>query len=418
MRTTILLFVLSIITSGATAQLALGRALPLPSGKFNIGYHRFEWTDTSRKEILSASTRNRSVVADIWYPTENAGGVTVHYLDTMAAYRAFGARGLRLLLGTTGAALIRSGNIRTHAKERAPFDHRLKTSPVIFFSHGMGMITQVYTTQIEDLVSHGYTVVALTHPYDAWLASLQDSSLILFEKKQREAAGTSEEQQITYENKRVEWWAADIRFALDQLAYLNRKESDIPFAGHLDLSRVGAMGHSVGGRAAARACQLDARIRSCADQDGVVMMMPFYPGPDGTGMKQPFLLFERDRITPPTDEELKSMGMSRQEVETLVARLRANRDAVLAATGGSYRVVLHFDSSTHMSFSDLPILQASTNAEAALASRVLQVTCRYTLEFFDKTLRGISAPLYEGKEQLNYIDLVRRYPKAGNTKHR
>ena len=142
------------------------------------------------------------------------------------------------------------------------------------------------------------------------------------------------------------------------------------------------------------------------------MMLPFYTGPDGSGMKQPFLLFERDRATPPTDAELRSMGLSRQGVDSLVKRLRAGRDAALAATGGSYRVVLHFDSTTHMSFSDLPLLEAKDSLEAVACYRILQVTCSYTREFFDKTLRGIAAPLYEGAARTDNIDLVQQFPKA------
>jgi len=398
------------------AQQSWSQDLPLPSGKFKIGHHRFEWTDTLRPEILSANNSKRAVVADVWYPAENSRHSTVAYLDTSAINRAFGNKGLRSLLGARGATLMRSNAVHTHACEDAGFDRGLKSAPIIFFSHGMGMITQLYTTQIEDLVSHGYIVVAVSHPYDAWLVLFSNGSYISFERKQREAAGNTEEQQTNCENKRIDWWAADIRFVLDKLVELNIKTSGLPFAGHLNLSAIGAMGHSSGGRAAARACQLDERIKSCADQDGVAMMLPFYTGTDGLGMKQPFLLFERDRNTPPTDAELHSMKMSRQEVDSLVTRLRAGRDAALTATGGSYRVVLHFDSTTHMSFSDLPLLQAKDSIEAAACYGILQVTCRYTCAFFDKTLLGITVPLYDNTTRMRYIDLVQRYGKTSHKK--
>lgn len=389
--------------------------LPQPSGKSGIGYHRFEWMDSSRPEILAADTTMRRIVADVWYPAESSGPWTVPYLDTVEINRAFGNKGLQYILGSKGAALIRSGSVHTHAHEGAAFEKRLRKAPVIFFSHGMGMITQVYTAQIEDLVSHGYVVVALSHPYDAWLVSFTDGRTIPFETKQRSAAGSTEEQHIAYENQRIEWWAEDIRFALDQLTILNKtKNPEIPFARHLDLTKVGAMGHSAGGRAAARACQLDTRIKSCADQDGVAMMQPFYIKADGTGMKQPFLLFERVRGVAPGEADAADLGMTLSELNELVNRLRQSKKTALASTGGSYHVLLHFESSSHMSFSDLPLLQAKNDAEAAVAYQVLQVTCRHTREFFDKTLRNISAPLYDSGRRLNYIDLVQKYPKAEN----
>jgi hypothetical protein len=261
------------------------------------------------------------------------------------------------------------------------------------------------------LASYGYIVVALSHPYDAWLVSFKDGRQIFFETKERRAGGITEEQHIAYENKRIEWWAADIRFALDQLVVINRmKNENIPFAGHMDLTKVGAMGHSAGGRAAARACQLDDRIKSCADQDGVAMMQPFYLGPDSIGMNQPFLLFERARNVLPDEADAASMRMTLPELIDMVKRLRHKKEIALASTGGSYHVMLRFDSSSHMSFSDLPLLQAKNDVEAAAAYRILQVVCRYTREFFDKTLKQIPAPLFEGRLRLNYIDNVQKYP--------
>lgn len=410
---------LLLFVSASWSRQCWSQRLPQPSGKLGIGYHRLEWRDSSRPEIFSATdTTMRRIVADVWYPAESSGPGTVPYLDTAQINRAFGSKGLPYILGSEGAALLRSGEVYTHAHEGAPFEKRLRKAPVIFFSHGMGMISQVYTAQIEDLVSNGYVVVALSHPYDAWYVSFSDGRIIPFETKQRSAAGNTEEQHIAYENQRIEWWAEDIRFALDQLTILNRtKNPKIPFARHLNLNKVGAMGHSAGGRAAARACQLDTRIKSCADQDGVAMMQPFYIEADGIGMKQPFLLFERVRGVAPDEADAASLGMTLSELNELVNRLRQSKKTALASTGGSYHVLLHFDSSSHMSFSDLPLLQAKNDVEAAAACQVLQVTCRYTREFFDKTLRNISAPLYDSNRRLNYIDLMQKYPKAENKRN-
>lgn len=403
--------------SALQSQQAWSQLLPPPSGKFGIGHHRFEWTDSVRTEILGSANAKRRIVADVWYPAENADRSGTPYLDTLAIDRAFGYKGLQSLLGKQGAAMVRSGTVQTHAHEDAVFDHRLRSAPVIIFSHGMGTITQLYTAQVEELVSHGYVVVAIAHPYDAWLVSFSDGTQVPFETKQRKAAGSTEEEHIAYENKRLEWWAADIRFVLDQLTEINKmKAGTIAIAGQLDLKRVGAMGHSSGGRAAARACQLDARIKSCADQDGVAMMQPFYLQPNGAGMEQPFLMFERVRNATLSESDASSMGMTLPELNALVNRLRQNKKNALSATGGSYHVLLQFDSSNHMSFSDLPLLQAETDEKMAAAYRVLRVTCRYTREFFDKTLRNKPAPLYDDKQRLDYIDLVEKYPKASKKK--
>jgi hypothetical protein len=47
-----LVFWLAVFASGPKQSWSQG--LPQPSGKFSIGHHRFEWTDTTRTEILAA----------------------------------------------------------------------------------------------------------------------------------------------------------------------------------------------------------------------------------------------------------------------------------------------------------------------------------------------------------------------------
>jgi hypothetical protein len=384
--------------------------LPHPSGEMGIGRLTFDWLDTTRIEPFTSGHQYRELSVDIWYPAEVRTGTTAHYLNVNAFDKALDTTGLKSLVGVRAANLIRSGKVRTHAIEGAPIAYKIKTAPILIFSHGMGMITQLYTAQIEDLVSHGYIVVAINHPYDAWLTLYNDGRSVPFEWLVREAANKTEEEQIAYENKRVDWWANDIRFVLNKLTSLNQNFSDeIPFAGHLDLQRIGAFGHSAGGRAAARACQLDHRLCACVDQDGVVMFMPFYVNKQGFGMNQPFLLINRETSTPPSDDDLQQMKLTRQEVFDLVKKLKAKRDSALSATGGSIRIVLTFEKTNHMSFSDLPLLQAETDSEAESCKQILGVINRYTREFFDRVMLGIKAPLFEGTTKLEFIDSVKYY---------
>src|SRR5688500_19367648 len=95
---------------------------PQPSGKYSIGHHRFEWTDTSRMEVLAADNTSRRIVADVWYPAEKTSRTTVPYLDTFAIKRAFGDEGLQSFLGSEGTSVVRSGRVQTHAYENAAFD--------------------------------------------------------------------------------------------------------------------------------------------------------------------------------------------------------------------------------------------------------------------------------------------------------
>jgi hypothetical protein len=89
----------------------------------------------------------------------------------------------------------------------------------------------------------------------------------------------------------LEWHANDIRFVLDELTRENlAHSSSLPFAGHLDLSHVGAFGHSFGGIAAAHACQLDRRFKACLNEDSVVAKRPLFLDDRGWAMDQAFML--------------------------------------------------------------------------------------------------------------------------------
>jgi hypothetical protein len=55
---------------------------------------------------------------------------------------------------------------QTGVVEDAPIAPCKQRFPLLLFSHGWGNPTFLYTAELEDIVSHGYIVVAVDHPYD------------------------------------------------------------------------------------------------------------------------------------------------------------------------------------------------------------------------------------------------------------
>ena len=245
---------------------------------------------------------------------------------------------------------------------------------------------------LEDLASHGYVVVAIAHTYDTSLVAFPDGHVIRFEREKRAANSGSEQAGIEYGNARLKVWATDIRFVIDQLTRYDReRDFRAPFAGHLDLARIGAFGHSDGGRAAALACQTDDRVRACLDMDGVADNLPFYRDVQGNTMNQPFLLFLHMTKTPnPTDHELAKMGYSREQLKSLIQSVEKKQTHLLTGMpGGSYRVTLATAGNSHMSFSDLPLLDAADDKEEYANNLItLKVVRTCTLSFFDEALQG------------------------------
>jgi hypothetical protein len=104
------------------------------------------------------------------------------------------------------------------------------------------------------------------------------------------------------------------------------------------------------------------------------------------------------------------MRVTRQELDAILARLHAYKDRVLKSSGkGSYRIVLQSGPTTHMDFSDLPLLGARDRAEADLHTRFLEAATSYTRAFFDKKLRGIKSPLLDGKPANPLVEGVERF---------
>jgi predicted dienelactone hydrolase len=311
------------------------------------------------------------------------------------------------------ASVTLTQGVKTHAFASAPYARSAEQSPVLIFSPGGGMPREVYAAQLEDLASHGYVIAAISHPYDAIVTLFPDGRQIAYSDKRWPTTPSVEGEANL---NQLEWHANDIRFVLDELTRANLASSSaLPFTGHLDLSHVGAFGHSFGGMAAAHACQLDRRFKACLNEDGVVAKRPLFLDDRGWGMDQAFMLILHDPPTRPlTDEQIAQMKMSRQRVEALVRRLDADQEAALQNAGnGSYRVRLRSEKVAHMDFSDLPLLGAHDHADAEKRAAILATVRRYVLAFFDEYLRGVNSELLNEPAPTNeFVDTVDRFQPA------
>jgi hypothetical protein len=194
----------------------------------------------------------------------------------------------------------------------------------------------------------------------------------------------------------------------------HQAQVDMPFADPLDFGRVGAFGHSAGGEAAARACQLDRRIKACLNQNGEERFAPFHRDAGGWGINQAFLFIERAPVTSAiTGKDADELHMTLPALRELVAGLKAEQDAILGNTGeGSYRIRLRRDVTTHMSFSDLPVLEPGNDTEMETRTRVLRLVADYTRSFFDKYLKGAKAPLPDDPHEGEFVDSIKKFPPA------
>jgi predicted dienelactone hydrolase len=369
--------------------------LPVPSGPFGIGRVAYHWVDSSRPEPLSEQAgAHREIMVYVWYPADpKSTGQTVPYLPYLSTIK--GTSSEQLIKSVLGSAFVSAGDLRTHTIENAHAATSTAKYPVLVFSHALGPSSLNYTMQMEDLASNGYVIAAVDHTYDALLTMFPDGRTVPVTEQKWRAAQATPGGTTTYEKQRLEVWSADIRFVIDELGrYDSSTTLAAPFAGRLDMQKIGAFGHSMGARAAARACQLDSRIRACANQEGVANGLPFYPAQDGRLLKQPFLLLMRPweiAFPIPSDEQLAQAKVTREQLEQFNQRIRewraAQDEMMHQLDGGSYRVTVNMPTLTHMGFSDLPFLQAAADGKS-LADNLdaIRIINSATRAFFDRVL--------------------------------
>ena len=108
--------------------------------------------------------------------------------------------------------------IQTHAFENAPIISGSNRFPLLIFSHGGGVPTFGYTSQIEDLVSQGYVVAAIEHTYEDGAVAFPGGRVFPLSLKSVNSYKTlGKPETHAWEQGRDDVWATDIRFALGRL---------------------------------------------------------------------------------------------------------------------------------------------------------------------------------------------------------
>jgi dienelactone hydrolase len=223
----------------------------------------------------------------LWYPAHKSKAPAAAYLDGGVARVV--DNDLDVPAGTFESA-------RSHARGEALLEAPGGQGyPVVIYSPGFGSWRNASTALVEELVSHGFVVVTIDHPYDAAAVEFPNHTIV----KARPLAIAGNTKTITYES----WYAmvkpllavrvADVNFVLDELAALDAGRNpdaegrNLPehLTGALDLHRIGMFGHSLGGATMARVLQSGTRIRAGLSLDGPI------PAATGTACsEQPIML--------------------------------------------------------------------------------------------------------------------------------
>jgi pimeloyl-ACP methyl ester carboxylesterase len=245
--------------------------------------------------------------------------------------------------------------LRTHSRTDAtPLPGR---RPVVLYSPGGGQSRFLGTTLVEDLVRRGYAVVSVDHTP---VSPVRFPDRLELPRSGVDAAEVMRQRVL------------DIGFVLDELA-ANPS---------LDLTRVGMVGHSMGGFTTAEAMLTDPRIDAGVNLDG--SMDPRYGQAATQGVTRPFLLM--------------GGGLS-----SGVPHNHAHSDdwgSFWSASTG-WRRDVYLPEAEHMSFTDaqvlLPRLDGDFTGMIGTIDPVRSVAAQrmYVAAFFDLHLHGTATTIFD-----------------------
>ena len=228
-------------------------------------------TQARPEDVGPTAGKPREIAAYVYYPAVASGSHVEYYPGLAGLENAAETRILRLQFGGVWNA-VTSGTIQTNAYDAPPMPPGRTKFPVLIFSPGGQAPVLAYQLQLEELASHGYVVFALEHGTDSALIIRPDRTMLPYVSRRPPDPVPTVAYLEAVRDEAIRR-TADIVFSLNQISLLAKQPGSV-LRNRLDLSRIGVFGHSAGGQAAIRACQIDARVRACLNQDGEMFGIP------------------------------------------------------------------------------------------------------------------------------------------------
>ena len=359
------------------------RIIPLndikePTGLYNVGTQIFEWIDEDRDEWFTEQEGDkRKLVVQVWYPSLDKGEKADPWVD-YSPHRIEAIIDEYKIPRFIARSIDRINTNSYFDLSPAKDDY----FPIIIFSHGFEGWRSQNTTQIQELVSHGYVVFSVDHTHDALITIFEDGTFVKSAKKY--CKGCDPEEFYKVFNPQINTRIEDVRFVIDQIEKMQKNKIESDIFSIMDTDKIGVFGHSFGGGTSLAVTILDERIKSCISLDG--WYTPVHPDIYSRGLTRPFLLLGQIEWDKKINYEILDNILS---LENEV----------------SYKLSLN--GAEHYDFTDSPHLSNLTskfNLSSELESKeILEVTNTTVLGFFDSHLKLKSSDWIEKINNNNNI---------------
>jgi pimeloyl-ACP methyl ester carboxylesterase len=257
--------------------------LPPPTGPYSVGYVQHVFNHTTPNDPVSPQNASSVLLATIYYPTMTVpvlGNNTAQYLDPTTA----SLWGDILQYPNNSLQSLTTWNVY----QAPPLDkaaHGISQKPTVIFSPGGGENAIMYNALNSELASHGYTVLALDHPGEIPYLQLPDGAEGVYGIDI--TATWNYTLQAAVYHMRVSDTLAIVRELFPSFV-----ESNVACSS-FNTTHYFAIGHSLGGGAAAGAMAAEDSILGGVNLDGLFIDLP--------DVKKPFLMMAGAEHTPKVD---------------------------------------------------------------------------------------------------------------------
>jgi dienelactone hydrolase len=221
----------------------------------------------------------------VWYPTRADGPGRLYAIGPEREVLEAFARATGGVVPADWLDML--AGVRTHSVTAAPAASG--SFPMLVFSHGGFSYVWQNTPLMEHLASHGYVVWSVSHPGGSGGVCYPDGTVVTYDESLLQevlAFGAEPSYPARFTGDvdtrlrlvrahaegplaRIQrQWAEDMRAVLEAVTAGRVEGAAAELVDHCDVTRVGALGMSLGGAAAVSAAHADPRIRVAVNLDG------------------------------------------------------------------------------------------------------------------------------------------------------